>query len=112
MVSSTVGAALDAVVANIFSAAKQRDIEKKIRRKNNNINSFKTGAQAFEILIDQNNLFPLKENYVLIEMSYFQPPINLEEIIHKLIIKNYIPVFVFFYVNSINSYNLNICSKI
>ena len=46
----------------------------------------------FEILIDQNNLFPLKENYVLIEMSYFQPPINLEEILHKLIIKNYIPV--------------------
>lgn len=46
----------------------------------------------FEDLIDEKNLFPLKENYVLVEMSYFQPPINLEEIIHKLIIKNYIPV--------------------
>ena len=46
----------------------------------------------FETLVTQNNLFPLKENYVLVEMSYFQPPIHLEETLHKLILKNYIPV--------------------
>jgi len=28
----------------------------------------------------------------LVEMSYFQPPIHLEETLHKLILKNYIPV--------------------
>ena len=46
----------------------------------------------FEALIDKNNIFPLKENYVLVEMSYFQPPINLEEILNKLVMKNFIPV--------------------
>ena len=46
----------------------------------------------FENLVDNKNLFPLKENYVLVEMSYFQPPINLETIIHNIILKGYIPV--------------------
>jgi len=46
----------------------------------------------FENLVKQKNLFPLKENYVLVEMSYFQPPINLQEIIHEILMKGYIPV--------------------
>jgi protein-tyrosine phosphatase len=46
----------------------------------------------FTNLIKQRNLFPLKENYVLVEMSYFQPPINLQEIIHDMLMKEYIPV--------------------
>jgi protein-tyrosine phosphatase len=46
----------------------------------------------FENLVKQNHIFPLKENYVLVEMSYFQPPINLQEIIHAMLMKDYIPV--------------------
>ena len=46
----------------------------------------------FENLVKQKDLFPLKENYVLVEMSYFQPPINLQEIIHEILMKEYIPV--------------------
>lgn len=46
----------------------------------------------FEKLLDNKNLFPLKENYVLVEMSYLQSPINLEAIIHNIILKGYIPV--------------------
>lgn len=46
----------------------------------------------FEHLIDKEHLFTLKENFVLIEMSYLQPPINLKEIINKIILKGYIPV--------------------
>lgn len=46
----------------------------------------------FETLVNQNNIFPLKQNYVLVEMSYFQPPINLEVILHQLTLKGYIPV--------------------
>lgn len=46
----------------------------------------------FEKLINDGNLFTLMANYVLVEMSYFQPPINLEEIIFKLKNLGYQPV--------------------
>ncbi|MEP5502561.1 MAG: CpsB/CapC family capsule biosynthesis tyrosine phosphatase [Algibacter sp.] len=46
----------------------------------------------FSMLLDQNNIFPLKEKYVLVEMSYFQPPINLEEIIFKIKMKDFTPI--------------------
>jgi protein-tyrosine phosphatase len=46
----------------------------------------------FEILLNEGQLFTLKGNYLLIEMSYFQPPINLEDLIFKIKTKGYIPV--------------------
>ncbi len=55
---------------------------------------------AAEYMLDENfqkqlntqELFTLKGNYLLIEMSYFQPPINLEEIIFKIKMKGYLPI--------------------
>lgn len=47
----------------------------------------------FENLLNSHNLFPLKKNYVLVEISYYSPPINLEEIIFKMVTKGYKPVF-------------------
>ncbi|MFI1743943.1 tyrosine-protein phosphatase [Thalassobellus sediminis] len=46
----------------------------------------------FEKLLEKENLFTLKKNYILIEMSYFQPPINLEDLIFKIKNKGYLPV--------------------
>lgn len=46
----------------------------------------------FTKLLNENNIFPLKGKYLLVEMSYFQPPINLKEIIFNIKMKNYIPV--------------------
>jgi len=46
----------------------------------------------FESLLNEGQLFTLKHNYVLVEMSYFQPPINLEELIFKIKLNGYIPV--------------------
>ncbi len=46
----------------------------------------------FESLLENRNLFTLKGNYVLIEMSYFQAPINLEDLIFKIKTQGYIPV--------------------
>ncbi len=46
----------------------------------------------FEKLIEDKNLFTLKGHYVLVEMSYFQAPINLEDIIFKIKTKGYIPI--------------------
>ncbi len=46
----------------------------------------------FEKLLGKGNLFTLKKNHVLVEMSYLQPPINLETLIFKIRTKGYTPV--------------------
>ncbi|PKQ44054.1 tyrosine-protein phosphatase [Confluentibacter flavum] len=46
----------------------------------------------FDILLETESLYPLKGKYILVEMSYFQAPINLEDILYKLKTKGYIPV--------------------
>ena len=46
----------------------------------------------FEGLLNNKNLFTLKGKYVLVEMSYFQQPINLETIIFDLKNHGYLPV--------------------
>jgi protein-tyrosine phosphatase len=46
----------------------------------------------FEKFLEDNYLFTLKSNHVLVELSYFQPPINLEDIIYKIKSKGYIPI--------------------
>ncbi|WP_142786042.1 tyrosine-protein phosphatase [Changchengzhania lutea] len=46
----------------------------------------------FETLLKEKHLFTLKKNYVLVELSYFQPPINLEELIFNIKMQGYIPV--------------------
>lgn len=43
-------------------------------------------------LLEEDKLLVLKENLVLVEMSYFQPPINLKEILFRLQTKGYKPV--------------------
>ena len=48
--------------------------------------------QHFLELIEEKNLLTLKGNMVLVEMSYFQPPINLKEILFKLQTNGYKPV--------------------
>ncbi len=48
--------------------------------------------QHFLELIEEGNLLTLKGNMVLVEMSYFQPPINLKEILFQLQTKGYKPV--------------------
>ena len=63
----------------------------------------------FEKLLDDGNLFTLKGKYLLIEMSYFQPPINLEQLIFKIKTKGYEPVLAHperyaFYHNNLDYY--------
>ena len=48
--------------------------------------------ENFNTLLDTKNIIPLHENYVLIEMSYFQPPENIKEMIFKIGTLGYIPV--------------------
>lgn len=47
---------------------------------------------SFMELMEKGDLLCLHEDYVLVEMSYFQPPINLNEILFTLQTKKYKPV--------------------
>lgn len=66
--------------------------------------------QDFLDLIDKKELICLKENMVLVEMSYFQPPINLNEILFQLQTLQYKPVlahperYAFLHSNSLSNY--------
>ncbi|RMB63826.1 histidinol phosphatase [Dokdonia sinensis] len=46
----------------------------------------------FEQLLESDSLLCLKDNYLLVELSYFQPPIHLMELIFSITSKGYIPV--------------------
>lgn len=67
--------------------------------------------EAFEARIDDNSLLPLKDSYVLVEMSYINPPIFLEDVLFHLVSKDYIPVLAHperynFYYNDIEAYKI------
>lgn len=46
----------------------------------------------FNSLLEQGQLLPLKENKILIEMSYINPPVNLYEILFNIQIAGYQPI--------------------
>ena len=48
--------------------------------------------KSIEKKISEKSLLTIKENYVLVEMSYMSPPINLHDIIFKLIHNGYKPI--------------------
>lgn len=46
----------------------------------------------FMKLLDEKDLLPIKDNKILVEMSYLAPPVNLFEIIAEIQVKGYIPI--------------------
>ncbi|MGB5820441.1 MAG: CpsB/CapC family capsule biosynthesis tyrosine phosphatase [Saonia sp.] len=46
----------------------------------------------FEMLLDTQNIMPLRSDYLLVEMSYLQPPINFTEAIIKIASKGFYPI--------------------
>ncbi len=48
--------------------------------------------QYFSDIIDNEDILTIKNNKVLVEMSYFQPPINLSEILFKLQNHSFAPI--------------------
>ena len=77
-------------------------------------NSFKAAAEymldeSFKYRLEQEKLLTLKENYVLVEMSYLYPPLNLYDIIFNLQVAGYTPVLAHperynFYHSNVNEY--------
>lgn len=63
----------------------------------------------FVTLLKNNEILTLKENYVLVEMSYINPPIQLFDIIFDIQVAGYQPILAhperyFFYHNSFDEY--------
>jgi protein-tyrosine phosphatase len=48
--------------------------------------------EEFSALLDQKDILVLKDNYILVEMSYFSAPLNLYELLFKIQLKGYKPV--------------------
>lgn len=46
----------------------------------------------FEVLLDESQVMPMKGAYLLVEMSYLQPPINFDEGIIKTASNGYFPI--------------------
>ena len=47
---------------------------------------------SFETLLEENQIMPLADNYLLIEMSYLQPSLNLMDSVEKIALKRYYPI--------------------
>lgn len=46
----------------------------------------------FEFLLEEKKVMPLKNSFLLIEMSYLQPPLNFDEAVQKIASHRYFPI--------------------
>ncbi|CAL2082743.1 tyrosine-protein phosphatase [Tenacibaculum sp. 190524A05c] len=65
--------------------------------------------ERFSERLEKNDILPLKDNIILVEMSYFNAPINLYDILFEIQLKGYKPVLAHperynFYHNDFQSY--------
>lgn len=107
------------IITGVWNNSKGSIEENLNRNKNiissyNNVNTFKAAAEymmdsSFLKRIESEPLLTLKEDYVLVEMSYRQPPIQLYDIIFELQVAGYKPVLAHperynFFHNDFESY--------
>lgn len=76
---------------------KLQEVRKELERRNINDISIDAAAEymldeQFLALLKNNDILPLKDKYILVEMSYINPPIHLFEILYEITLKGYIPV--------------------
>ena len=66
--------------------------------------------QHFLEIIEKDQIIPLKGKNVLVEMSYFQPPLNLNDILFKLQSNSFVPIlahperYAYFHSNDLQKY--------
>lgn len=66
--------------------------------------------EQFSKRLENNDILTLRDNYILIEMSYFNPPMNLYDILFEIQLKGYKPILAHperynFYHNDFKNYN-------
>ncbi len=107
------------IIQHVWDNTHEQILEKKATtvlelEKNNITVPFNAAAEylmddQFVQLFQSHNLLTLKDNYVLVEMSYINPPIQLYSILFDLQVAGYIPVLAhperyLFYHNNFNEY--------
>lgn len=65
--------------------------------------------EQFSARLEKNDIIPLKDNLILVEMSYFNAPYNLYEVLFEIQLKGYKPILAHperynFYHNDFESY--------
>ena len=61
--------------------------------------------ERFSTILEEEELLTLKDNFVLVEMSYFSPPLNLFDLLFQIQLKGYKPVLA--HPERYNSYHNN-----
>jgi tyrosine-protein phosphatase YwqE len=100
---------------NDFQSIKSNEsVFNKNLEQNNSLIPFRAAAEymmdeCFVKLFKSGELLTLKDNYVLVEMSYLNPPIQLYSIIFELQVAGYIPILAHperytFYHKNLNEY--------
>ncbi|MEO9570766.1 MAG: CpsB/CapC family capsule biosynthesis tyrosine phosphatase [Polaribacter sp.] len=93
---------------------KLEEVQQELKKRNINDVSINAAAEymmdeQFSKLLKNDDLLTIKDNYVLVEMSYFSPPINIYDIIFEIQLKGYKPILAHperykFYHNDLNNY--------
>ena len=65
--------------------------------------------EQFSELLDKGDILTLKDNFILVEMSYFSAPINIYDVLFEIQLKGYKPILAHperynFYHNDFESY--------
>ncbi|WP_343329160.1 tyrosine-protein phosphatase [Polaribacter staleyi] len=77
--------------------SKLEEVRAELKKRNITDISIRAAAEymldeQFSEILEKNDILTLKENYVLVEMSYFSAPINLYDILFEIQVKGYKPV--------------------
>jgi tyrosine-protein phosphatase YwqE len=95
-------------ILNNFETTSKKLIENNININFNVAAEYMMDENLSQLIINE-KLLPIKENFVLIEMSYLNPPINLYEMLFDLQVAGYKPILAHperysFYHASLNEY--------
>ncbi|GGF80183.1 tyrosine-protein phosphatase [Wenyingzhuangia marina] len=93
---------------------KEADLRKVLKEKGfDNVNIHAAAEYMlddhFSALLDNNDILPLKDKYILVEMSFFNPPFNLDDLLFQIQVKGYVPVLAHperynYYHNNMSQY--------
>ena len=107
------------VYPNSSKTIKEKLLEVQNELKRQNISDITISAAAeymmdeqFVKLLEKDDILTLKDNYILVEMSYFSAPFNLYEVLFEIQLKGYKPILAhperynFYHTNFENYYKL------
>ena len=91
--------------------SKLKEVRDELKRRNISDISICAAAEymmdeKFTEIMEKGELLTLKDNLVLVEMSYFSPPINLHDMLFQLQLKGYKPILA--HPERYNSYHPNL----